>query len=861
MSLFLINKKYHSIKAHSPKILASKIQGSKFNFLYLVVFVTFVIFTDAFAQNLKPKSTNKIKGIVIDSENSETLKKVTISVMNTKIGTFSNLNGEFNLKVPTKLEYIDSTKFDNDSISLRFSMIGYETLIKKIFLEAYQKDSIHIIKLKTAILETEEAFVYAEDPAVRLMRKVIAKKIEQQNKLNSYSYTLYTKFVASTDTSTAGRRDSEQDTTINSILESYSLGYYKKNGNYFNQIIQKRQSVNIPPQANFVAFGTNINAYDDYVTILGEEVYTPFHPDAIDYYDFKILGKQKINNLKKITKIKITPKSSTRKLMDGFIYIDEDLLIPRYIEIKPNIAVRLPLDAEFNFNQDFEYIDSLFVLPSRMRIYATLSAEILWVFSPRLDILIETAAYNYKTNINLSDDIFEQKRVEIDKNADVFDEAFWEENNLVPLREEEKLAYNSIRMVRENPDSILFTNYINRLIAPITAQFQMFNRKPFTGIEDLFRFNRVSGFSLGFGLLDDLTEMNEGFFQGYYSFGLGKFLGESRISTFFDENRKSFLDIVVYDKIQRRDEQFIIPDRSISLLALLFKNDYGDYYSKKGFEISTGYGFGQLRFVRRERFDRVNKIKLYYKNELNYSLNNITNFGLFSNRDFRWNPETINGRNNNIGLELFFNYNREVRVGDLGLYFNYENSNSKYLKSSFDYQRIFTEGNIRFNLFPLWITNIKFSAGWSDGDLPAQKFFSTETAASGLAAGGVVRTMNVKEFYGDRFASLYFEQNFGELIPGIFRIPNVASFGLEFIGFTNVVYTSINQNNLKYNNILNNEFQTNYYNFTSKTDDNIFYEVGLGLNRLLIFFRLDFTVRFTQVQKPNLRVTFSTATF
>jgi hypothetical protein len=130
-----------------------------------------------------------------------------------------------------------------------------------------------------------------------------------------------------------------------------------------------------------------------------------------------------------------------------------------------------------------------------------------------------------------------------------------------------------------------------------------------------------------------------------------------------------------------------------------------------------------------------------------------------------------------------------------------------------------------------------------------------------LAASGVIRTMGVKEFYGDKFASLYFEQNFGELIPGLFRIPNVASFGLEFIGFTSVVYTAINNNSILFNKINESEMKKVYYNTTAGSSDNIFYEVGFGLNRLLIFFRTDFTLRMTQVSKPQFRFTLSTATF
>ena len=54
--------------------------------------------------------------------------------------------------------------------------------------------------------------------------------------------------------------------------------------------------------------------------------------------------------------------------------------------------------------------------------------------------------------------------------------------------------------------------------------------------------------------------------------------------------------------------------------------------------------------------------------------------------------------------------------------------------------------------------------------------------------------MEVKEFLGDRFLSLAFEHNFGEIIPGVLRIPNVASFGIEFVLFGNIGYSEFTDN-------------------------------------------------------------------
>lgn len=49
--------------------------------------------------------------------------------------------------------------------------------------------------------------------------------------LKNYTYMLYTKFVVSADTVTAGRNSGRNDTSIFSILESYSKGFLKSQTN------------------------------------------------------------------------------------------------------------------------------------------------------------------------------------------------------------------------------------------------------------------------------------------------------------------------------------------------------------------------------------------------------------------------------------------------------------------------------------------------------------------------------------------------------------------------------------------------------------------------------------------------------
>ncbi len=306
---------------------------------------------------LAQESTRKLRvvsGIVIDGEDHQPLRAVKVKVLGKKVGTLTSIDGRFQLTLV-------SGKY-----TLSFSMVGYET--EKVEVDLSESDQTIKVVLKAPTYGTEEVAVFAEDPGVTLIREALKRKKRQQELLQSYRYTLYTKFVASTDSSTANRSMGNKDTTIVSIFESYSKGYYKKPDKYYNQIIQRRQSANVPQSANFVVFGTNLNAYDDYIELLNQDVATPFHPDALDFYDFTPGKRSGSDSSRFIRRLFFKPKTNQRKLFEGYVDMDMDKHIPLQLEMKPNRAVRLPFDAALVYRQQFDEFENFYVMPVGMQI-------------------------------------------------------------------------------------------------------------------------------------------------------------------------------------------------------------------------------------------------------------------------------------------------------------------------------------------------------------------------------------------------------------------------------------------------------------------------------------------------------------
>jgi len=112
-------------------------------------------------------SAQELEGVIIDAETSEVLSYVNIGLLGKDIGTVSDQDGAFSLKIPTI--HLNDT--------LRFSMIGYKTydVYPKDLLDA---DSNIQIKLQPKGYELNEVVVIPKDyEATRFGNKADGKNI------------------------------------------------------------------------------------------------------------------------------------------------------------------------------------------------------------------------------------------------------------------------------------------------------------------------------------------------------------------------------------------------------------------------------------------------------------------------------------------------------------------------------------------------------------------------------------------------------------------------------------------------------------------------------------------------------------
>jgi len=781
----------------------------------------------ATSQATKPKA---VRGVVVDSATQEPLRFVSVRLEGTTRGAMTTSGGAFVIVMP------DS----RDSAALLASMVGYQAT--RTVVRA--NDTLVRIALAERALGAAAVYVTAEDPAYKIMRNVVKRKMRQDS-IRRYTYMLYTKFVATTDTITASRASGRGDSTVFSILESYSKGYVERPNKFFNEIIQRRQTANIPPQANFVAFGTNLNAFDDEVSILNEVIVTPFSTKGLDIYDLRLASDEADS----IVKIDIKPLSSQRKTFEGSIWIDTRTFHPVEVRLTPSKAVNLPFDARLTYRQTFVDVDGKASMPEALSIVTTLQADVLFIISPRLDVTIETYCYDYQLGADFDDGIFDQRRVEILESAFEFDTTFWNQNERVPLREEERRAYDEIAIALENPDSLASATFIDRFLGPIPQYLARLGRRPFTGFEDIARYNRIHGLYLGLGTRFRPDTAVELYGTAGYGTSNNTLYGQVIASFFAGRYQNWRIDASVYERLERRDDPWVVRTPAITFTTLFAGNDYGDYYHNTGVTVGAGYSWGQMRFIRNDFYERPSTIDVWVRREHHRSVEGLPVFTVAgTSRAYRQNPLIDAGDYTLIGGRLHVMYHPQRTVSRTGFGLQWEVSDTS-LFSSRRYLWLHGSGIARMRTLPLWTLDVGVRAGYATGDVPAQRFFSMETSVSGLAAANAFRGMGVKEFYGDRYVALTMAHNFGELVPGLLRIPNVASFGLEFLLTGSVAWSSFEANTVS------------TLPSTSQTADRWYYEAGIAVNRILLFFRLDVGARISQRDNPAFYVTLGAASF
>ncbi|KAA3601525.1 MAG: carboxypeptidase-like regulatory domain-containing protein [Calditrichaeota bacterium] len=766
---------------------------------------------------------NIIKGKVVDSKSNLPLTAASVLEEGTFNGSIANEFGEFFIV----LNSIPAT--------LQIDYIGYES--QKIQVKNLSQKFI-LIELEPTQTLVKPVIITTENPANRIMREVIKRKKMRLEGILSYKNDAYSRIVI------------ENDEGIVSILEVISEINWDKEKGSVEVIKSKKQTNNIDPSINSIEIGNVPNFYEDDVEIMENNMICPTNPKAFDYYKFQLIGERSFAG-KTVYDIQVIPNSKLQPLLQGTLAVlDEDFILLE-VSLKPSKYVIFPTPIkkfDLTFTQQFRNFGEKYWLPVDLRTKGEMHIGITGFSLPPIKFSQVSSLKNYELNVQIPETLFVKDRTVLEDSVSVSksDSIFAENVNLIPYTQEEQIAYEEIDSTLTLQKAFKPKGALAKLVnIEVEANDEKViggekNGKNFLDrISPNIAYNRVDEGKLGIKL--DLFENKKTKIDvlGGYSTGLREGFYGSDFQYKFGKENKWVWKNSFYQGSVLRFKSFNYAEILNSVQNLIGFEDYFGYFKNQKFSTALGFknDFG---------------VEVGLNVEKHTSLEKNTDFDLFGRSLVqRKNPSIFEGNLRSVQAKFEFGddftfvpiaeqNNFEVRV---------EHSQDGFLGSDFDFTKVEFRTDFRVLTFlkRRFLPNaldVRLQAGISRGKLPPQRFFAFDGVLVALSPFGTFKTLKDNPYEGDKYVSVFWEHNF-RTVP--FELIGLNWFAKKGLGI--ILHGASGKTWFKKENLSGLDFAPNLTN-------GVHHEIGLSLNGIFDFARIDFTQR---LDKKDFRIGVSVA--
>jgi uncharacterized protein DUF5686/carboxypeptidase-like protein len=763
-----------------------------------------------FISTIHVYSQSSISGYIRDRETKKPLAAANIQIVGTFQGTISNTDGKYLLQ----LNKMPST--------ILVSYIGYQS--RKITIDQYT-GKFQDIYLKPIFLETEAITVIAEDPAMGIMRKVIKRKQEWRQKIKTFKADAYTRFTL------------ENDSGIVTIAESVSEVYWDRERGMREVIKSKKQTDNLKANENFAFSSETPNFYDDDVEIMGFKMIGPTHPDALDYYQFKLTGKRPLDD-QIVFDIEVIPDSKLQPTFVGRISVIDSIFIMIDVELKPNEkSVKFPMPIEgwnIFYNQQFSNFGQDYWLPLDVRMNGNIKFGLPGIEFPKIGYKQASRLTNYQVNVELPDSLYESEDALTEDSVSIaHDSLFTITEEIIPLSETEESAYQEIDSTLTMEKAFKPTGFLVDMAELMGGGDDSTSNDDdsflFPGFAPDLWFNRVDEFHIGGSYehtffkrltLSLESAYNTGIHRWSYGTGLEYQLGKRKPAWIKAQYGESSETRYLSDSYSRLVASFY---------TLLSGPDYFDYFWNKALNLQSGYKIKSIK----------TSVSIGLIFEKHSSLSKTSDLDILAS-DYvqRVNPAINEGHLNFINFKIqydddyvpfgIFGQNRtsvEIEHSTPGL-FDSDFSFTNYRASVDLMIRTFLSRRILPNTL-----NIHLSGGYSTGNLPLQRFGILDAGLGIFGPYGVFKSLLNRPLEGEKYLGVFWEHNF-RTVP--FELLNLDWLVQKQMGI--IVFGAFGRTWIS-------DERRNSLTHDYKYQESFRHEIGVSLNSVFQLFRVDFTQR------------------
>jgi hypothetical protein len=522
---------------------------------------------------------------------------------------------------------------------------------------------------------------------------------------------------------------------------------------------------------------------------------------------------------------------------EGNIYIISNTFDLAKVNLQLNRAANVGgLFDTVNVFQQFSVFNDTIAMPVDYRLFV--NANYLGLV--RFGFEINTILYDYKINNQFEDDIFNKAIVTVLPDADKKDSSYWLNIQTIPSTSEEESAYKRIDSLKNVPKT--FWDDFSILSSRIYLSDNFSVSAPIS----MYHFNPVEGHALDYGLFltNFLDERLNSSLYFSYGFSDKKFKTDFSLQYLLGNYRTAAINFNTFNKAKILfGESDNYNELTSTLLALLSKYNYRDYYYSKGFSLGISgevlpilrLGAGFENFYDRSAannsdFSFFAKDKKYDVNKAidNLKVNAITAHFKIDFRDF---------------IEDGY-YRRRVNTGKT--FFTLEGkmmfSISSFLKSDayFEKYELTFYGNIKS--FKTSRLDYKLYGFYNRGKLPFQLYYAVPGNFDLASKSFSFRTLKVNEVISDRAFTFNLEYNFSDELFKLLSVPGLKDWEIQFNTFFNVLYTNPT-GGAKINPLLQ-----------SKSYLHPFYETGFSIGHVLVPIQIEFAWKLNHRDGNNFRI-------
>jgi hypothetical protein len=752
------------------------------------------------------KSQTLIKGKVINEKTKEPLAFVNVVVKNTFTGTTSDIDGQFQLTVP------------NNASTLIFSYVGFES--RTIIVS--NATAVLRVTLKEKSTMLQEVVVRPVNPALRIIREAIRNKpLNDPENLSSFSYNSYNKLYSTLLNPDSNAVSEKVDTAkfrqyiLNNHLfahESYTERKYLK-PNFSKEIVLGNHLSGIKdPFFAFIATDLQpFSFYKDFIQLLSKNFINPISKGSLERYDFELMDTI-VHESDSIYVISFEPsRGKVFEALKGQVYISTDGYAIEHVIAEPADDKTL---VESLIQQKYEKINGHW-FPVQ------LNSEFRLKQFEVQGLKLKYVSHSYFTNIKIEEEISEKEfglvNVEFAPEANRRDSAFWKTIRTGDFDKKDKNTFHALDSLGEKLKTVQVAFKV--LEGLFVGRFKAGSF--YIPIEHILQLNQYEVARLGFGFQTGEKISKRFMLEAHGGYGFGdkamKYGGALQLNI-HEKSEAAFKVSYKQDILEPGKTNFIksaIATRTQESLRNWMASRMDSIEQFKAEFNLRPFRFSQLAIFLQHQKRNPTYSYSFIDNDQVRTKFNVTEAGLQWRFAFKENYMKI-GESKIVTAMSYPQLNLYVSKSFTGA-----------LNGEYDFVKLEMRLDHQFVTRGFGKTTLQLASGFISGNAPYPYLFNgkgsrySDSFLNNLIALNTFQTMGLYEFFSDRYAYLFLNQNIGRITgnkskyfrPDLSIIQNMGMGSLRNkIVHQGVTFSTMEQGYFESGVIITNLIRFNYLN-------------------------------------------------